>query len=124
MARGIAEVAREARALAEPDLRLAAVTLVAALIAAAGAGFLLSAAHMMLARSLGPEGAGLILGVALLTCAAAVFLCARRRRAGPEPAAASPEPPAATPGAGELAPLAAFVAAFVLARQLRRRQTP
>lgn len=124
MAREIAEVAREARALARPDLRRAAITLVAALLAAVGAGFLLSAAYMMLARSVGPEGAGLILGTALLACGAAIFLSARSRPLGQMPAAASPEPLAATPGAGDLAPLAAFVAAFVLARQLRRRRTP
>jgi hypothetical protein len=60
MAREIAEAAKEARALGKPALQRAAVALVVALIAAAGAGFLLSAAHVMLARSLGPEGAGLI----------------------------------------------------------------
>ncbi|RDD61197.1 hypothetical protein [Ferruginivarius sediminum] len=39
-------------------------------------------------------------------------------------AAARPEPAPASIAEGELAALAAFVAAFVLARQLRRRQTP
>jgi hypothetical protein len=58
MTREIAEVAREASALAEPDLRRAAIAHVAALIAATGASLLLSAAHVMLARSLGQEAAG------------------------------------------------------------------
>lgn len=123
MAREIAEAARKAQALAEPALRRASLALVAALLAAAGAGFLLSAAYLGLARHLGPEGAGLALGAALLACGAVLFLHARRKRPGQVPAAARPERPPTPPAEGELAPLAAFVAAFVLARQLRRRQT-
>lgn len=123
MAREIAEVAREARTLAEPALRRASLALVAALLAAAGAGFLLSAVFLTLARHLGPVGAGLFLGVALLACAAVLFLHARRKRPGQEPAAALPDQSPTPPAEGELAQLAAFVAAFVLARQLRRRQT-
>jgi hypothetical protein len=114
MAREIAEVAREARALSAPALRRASLAVVAVLLAAAGAGFLLSAAHLGLARHLGPEGAGLILGAALLACGAVLFLYARGKHPGQAPAAPSAE--------GELAPLAAFVAAFVLARQLRGRR--
>lgn len=124
MVREIADAAREARALAEPALWRASLALVAALLAAAGAGFLLSAAYLGLARQLGPEGAGLILGAALLACGAILFLYARRRRPGQVPAAARPERPPAPPAEGELAQLAAFVAAFVLARQLRRRHMP
>lgn len=127
MAQAIAEGARDARALGSSVLRRASLALVAALLAAAGAGFLLSTAYLALARQLGPEGAGLILGAALLAVAAVLFLYARRKRPGRKPAAARAEPaptPAAPLGEVELAPLAAFVAAFVLARQLRRRQAP
>jgi hypothetical protein len=59
MTREIAEVAREASALAEPDLRRAAIAHVAALIAATGGQFAaFGGAHVMLARSLGQEAAG------------------------------------------------------------------
>jgi hypothetical protein len=122
MAREVAEVAREAQALAEPALRRASLAVVAALLATAGAGFLLSAAYLGLARHLGPEGAGLILGAALLACGAVLYLYARGKRPGQVPAAARPDRPPAAPAEGELAPLAAFAAAFVLARQLRRRR--
>lgn len=128
VARKIAQVTQQARALGNSALQRAAFVLAAALLAVAGAGFLLSAAHVVLARSLGPEGAGLILGVALLTCAAACFFYGRRRRAGEKPAMARLEPPAAASDVGELAPVAApvaaFVAAYVLARQLRRWHVP
>lgn len=126
MAHAIAEGAREARALGSSVLRRASLALVAALLAATGVGFLLWAGYLRLARYLGPEDAKLVLGAALLTCAAALFLYARRKRPARKPAArAEPAPaPAAPLGEVELAPLAAFVAAFVLARQLRRRQVP
>ncbi len=128
MAHAIAEGAREARALGSSVLRRASLALVAALLAAAGVGFLLAAAYLGLARHLGPEGAGVTLGAALLACAAGLFLYARRKRPGREPVAVHPEAtvaPLPNPvPEGELAPLATFVAAFVLARQLRRRQAP
>ncbi len=133
MADTIAEGVSEARALASSVVRRASLALVAALLAATGVSFLLWAGYLRLVRHLGPEDAKLVFGAALLTCAAVLFLVARRKRRARKPAAArtpattraEPAPaPAAPPGEVELAPLAAFVVAFVVARQLRRRQAP
>lgn len=121
--REAAEVLRTIRALARAALHRASLSLLAVLIAFAGAGFLLSTCYLILMRHLGDEYAGLILGTALLVCAAFVFVYARWKHPRHEPANVSPDQLAGSAAENELAPMSAFVAAFVLARQLRRRQT-
>lgn len=122
MAREVVEVAREAHLLAGPAFRRAFAAGATVLLAVVGVGFLLAASHSALASGLGAETAGVILGIALLACAGALHLFARSRRpAPPPPAPPTPDPPAAAISGGDLGPLAAFVTAYVLARQLSRR---
>lgn len=121
MARELVEVARETYSLARPAFWRASGAVAAVLLAVTGLGFLLAAAHVALTRSLGVEAAGLILGSALLASAGALYLIALWWRPVHQPVAPSKNPAAAALGTDDLAPLAAFTAAFVLARQLSRK---
>jgi hypothetical protein len=106
----------QTRRSARQALTRIALGLGAAVLALAGLGFLLAAAWMMLARALGPGAAGLILGVLLLLLSGACFLALRARRPLRRDL---PSPPDAPLEAGPAA-MAAFVAAFVLARRWPR----
>lgn len=124
------EVARSAAAVrvaCHMALTKAGLVLAAGVAALAGSGFLLAAAYGALGRALGYPSAGLIMGTALLAVAAGLCFAARRIGPRPQPAAeveadvtiSLTAPLTAAPSVPvDLAPMAAFTAAFVLARRI------
>ena len=120
------EVARSTaavRAACRVALTKAGLGLAAGLAALAGSGFLLAAAYGALGRALGYSSAGLILGAVLVAVAAGLGFAARTLGPRRQPAAAIEAalalPRTAAPSAPvDLAPMAVFTAAFVLARRI------
>lgn len=108
------------RAAKDAAVRLA-VAAVGALLGLAGIGFLVATAYQALVRAIGPAPAGLTVGLTLILLSAICLWVAQRpRTAQPAPPMPPPIPDETPPPAGQsadLAPMAAFVAAFVLARQ-------
>lgn len=105
------------RAAKDAAVRLA-VAAVGALLGLAGIGFLVATAYQALVRAIGPAPAGLTVGLTLILLSAICLWVAQRPRTAQPATPPIPDetpPPAGQPA--DLAPMAAFVAAFVLARQ-------
>jgi hypothetical protein len=117
------EAARDAGVLAITEFALVGS---AALSALAGAGFLLAAAYGVLQRVMEPQAAALVMGCSLLLVAGLFLLLAQWRlkaaRARPAQEESAGHQAGHPIGPGDLAPMAAFLAAFVVARQAMRRK--
>lgn len=120
----LAPIIEAARSRMRADFKALAIALIAVVLAMLGMGFLVGAAYLALAPFVGFAGAAAIIGTLLLVIAAILLLVRPKRLT--DPAQAAPRTGAQIPEQADklaqpvpLGPLAAFVVAFVIARQLR-----
>jgi UPF0716 family protein affecting phage T7 exclusion len=125
--------AEEAKASLRRTVRRAVLCLVAGVLLACGAGFLIAAGYMALADEIGPVEASLAFGIAFALAGAGLLAAVGRRRRAPAPAPlAAPAAPLSKPfveigqeigAAASRNPvtlvLAAFVAGLLLSRNRR-----
>ena len=120
----LAPIIEAARSRMRADFKALAIALIAVVLAMVGMGFLVGATYLALAPFVGFPGSAAIIGTLLLMIAAILLLVRPKRKSDPAPAAARtsaeiPEHPDTLAQPVPLGPLAAFVLAFVIARQLR-----
>lgn len=122
----LAPIIEAARSRMRADFKALAIALIAVVLAMVGMGFLVGAAYLALAPFVGFPGSAAIIGTLLLMIAAILLLVRPKRKSDPAPAPAAartsaeiPEHPDTLAQPVPLGPLAAFVLAFVIARQLR-----
>ncbi len=119
----ISQSRQSVRAACRPTVIRVGLLLAAVLAALTGFGFLLAAIYGALAQAWGAPMAGLILAAGLVLLAAALVLAARLVKTGrmsEAPIAVNLVAETAVPPARDLATMAVFTAAFVLARRFPR----